>query len=648
MEQSTKPIWTPAAKLRESCAMNQFMTRQGFQDYESLWRWSIEKREQFWSNLWDDFQIIGDKGKNILEKPDDMPGAKWFTDSRLNFAENLLCSPLVADNNEAIVFYSEAGKETSLDRGQIKRSAGNLAAWMRAQGIQKGDRVACCLPNIPEAMIAMLAANSIGAVWSSASPDFGVTGICERFVQIKPKLFFCVDGYCYSGKSINCLDKFAEVCKELTTLDNIVLIPFLEKDVDISCIPGAINWSSAIYQNTQQELQFTRVEFDHPLFILFSSGTTGKPKCIVHGTGGTLLQHLKEHRLHGDMRPGDRFFYFTTCGWMMWNWLVTGLASGATLLLYDGHPFATPEFLFDLAAKEKISHFGTSAKYLEGLQKFNVKPAQSHDLKNLRVMFSTGSPLSIEGFEYVYRDIKSDLMLASISGGTDIVSCFVLGNPLLPIYAGEIQCRGLGMATDVFDEAGKPLKAGKGELVCTKPFPAMPVSFWNDADGKLYNAAYFDRFANVWCHGDFAEVTSNNGIIIHGRSDTTLNPGGVRIGTAEIYRQVEQIPEVFESLVIGQEWERDVRVVLFVHLKEGEVLNEELIRRIKQQIRQNTSPRHVPSVVLAVEGIPRTKSGKIVELAVKNVVEGHEVKNANALANPETLAYFENREELMK
>ena len=488
------------------------------------------------------------------------------------------------------------------------------------------------------------------AHWSSASPDFGVQGVLDRFGQIEPKVLVCVDGYWYNGKAVDCLEKNAEVVARMPSLVQTVVVPYLSETPALGAIAKCVCWSD-LPECADARLKIERVAFDHPLFIMFSSGTTGVPKCIVHCHGGVLLQHLKEHQLHSDVRPGDRLFYFTTCGWMMWNWLVSGLAAGASLLLYDGSPFAAKgKVLFDYAEAERMTHFGTSAKFIDAAAKLGLTPGKTHDLSALRAMFSTGSPLSPEGFDWVYREIKADILLASISGGTDIVSCFVLGNPVLPVYRGEIQCRGLGMAVDVFDDLGQPVRSEKGELVCTRPFPVMPVGFWNDSDGKKYRAAYFERFDNIWCHGDFAELTAHDGMIIYGRSDATLNPGGVRIGTAEIYRQVEQLPEIIEALVIGQDWppgkNDDVRVVLFVKLADGHVLDAALIERIKQQIRANTTPRHVPAKVVQVQDIPRTKSGKIVELAVRNVVHAQPVKNVEALANPEALEHFRAREEL--
>jgi acetoacetyl-CoA synthetase len=577
-----------------------------------------------------------------------MPGARWFPQARLNYAENQLQR---RDAGDALVFWGEDKVKRCLTRAELYAEVSRFQQFLQQAGVVAGDRVAGYLPNLPETLVAMLATTALGAIWSSASPDFGVQGVLDRFGQIEPKVLVCVDGYWYNGKPVDCLQKNAEVVAQMPTLLRTVVVPYLSPTPQIENIPGGVTWTAATAANPAGEVSFKRVAFDHPLFIMFSSGTTGVPKCIVHCHGGVLLQHLKEHQLHSDVRPGDRLFYFTTCGWMMWNWLVSGLACGATLLLYDGSPFAAKgKVLFDLAEAEKMTHFGTSAKFIDAAAKLGLTPGKTHDLAPLRAMFSTGSPLSPEGFDWVYREIKQDILLASISGGTDIVSCFVLGNPVLPVYRGEIQCRGLGMAVDVYNEAGQPVRSEKGELVCAKPFPVMPVGFWNDADGQKYRAAYFERFDNIWCHGDFSELTVHGGVIIYGRSDATLNPGGVRIGTAEIYRQVELLPEILESLVIGQDWppgkNDDVRVVLFVKLQEGYVLDDGLIDRVKKQIRDNTTPRHVPAKVVQVADIPRTKYGKIVELAVRNVVHAQPVKNVEALANPEALEFFRERVEL--
>jgi len=642
-----QPLWQPNPQTVGQTRMAQFMRSEGYESYADLWQWSVDMPEVFWSSLWNYCGVVGEKGTKILVDRDKMPGAGWFPEARLNYAENLLQQ---RDASEALVFWGEDKVRRRMSRNELYAEVARFQQFLIALGVGEGDRVAGYLPNLPETLVAMLAATALGAIWSSASPDFGVQGVLDRFGQIEPKVLICVDGYWYNGKPVDCLEKNAEVVARMPSLVKTVVVPYLNSAPALGNVANAVSWKD-IPPAKGEEVVFKRVGFDHPLFIMFSSGTTGVPKCIVHCHGGVLLQHLKEHQLHSDVRPGDRLFYFTTCGWMMWNWLVSGLACGATLLLYDGSPFAGKgTVLFDYAEAEKMTHFGTSAKFIDAAAKLGLTPANTHDLSALRAMFSTGSPLSPEGFDWVYREVKQDILLASISGGTDIVSCFVLGNPVLPVYRGEIQCRGLGMAVDVFDDAGKPVRSEKGELVCTKPFPVMPVGFWNDPDGAKYKVAYFERFDNIWCHGDFSELTAHDGMIIYGRSDATLNPGGVRIGTAEIYRQVEQLPEVLESLVIGQQWppgrNDDVRVVLFVRLREGEVLDASLVDRIKRQIRDNTTPRHVPAKVVQVEDIPRTKSGKIVELAVRNVVSDQPVKNVEALANPEALEFFRERPEL--
>lgn len=642
-----QPLWQPNPNTVGDTRMAMFMQAMGHGRYADLWQWSIDQPEAFWSRLWDFCGAVGDKGQTVLRDGDKMPGARWFPEARLNYAENLL----QRREGEALVFWGEDQVKRRMSRAELYAEVARFQRFLVDAGVGEGDRVAGYLPNLPETLIAMLATTALGAIWSSASPDFGVQGVLDRFGQIAPKVLVCVDGYWYNGKPVDCLPKNAEVVAQMPSLVKTVVVSYLASRPALEGIAGAVHWQDIALPAPGAEVSIRRVAFDHPLFIMYSSGTTGVPKCIVHCHGGALLQHLKEHQLHSDVRPGDRLFYFTTCGWMMWNWLVSGLACGATLLLYDGSPFADQgKVLFDLAQAEKMTHFGTSAKFIDAAAKMGLTPGKTHDLSALRAVFSTGSPLSPEGFDWVYREIKQDILLASISGGTDIISCFVLGNPVLPVYRGEIQCRGLGMAVDVFDDDGKPVRSEKGELVCTKPFPVMPVGFWNDPDGAKYRAAYFERFPNVWCHGDFSELTAHDGMIIYGRSDATLNPGGVRIGTAEIYRQVEKLPEILESLVIGQDWppgrNDDVRVVLFVKLQEGHTLDAGLIDRVKKQIRDNTTPRHVPARVVQVQDIPRTKSGKIVELAVRNVVHDRPVKNVEALANPEALAFFRSRQEL--
>ncbi len=650
---NAQALWIPRPEKAAATNMAAFMRRAGADSYEALWQWSVDRPEAFWPMLWDFCGAVGERGETVLEHGDRMPGAVWFPQARLNYAENLLKR---RDDGDALVFWGEDKVRYRLSRAQLHAEVSRFQQALKAAGVTEGDRVAGYLPNMPEAIIAMLAVTALGAVWSSASPDFGVQGVVDRFGQIAPKVLVCVDGYWYNGKRVDCMAKNAEAVALLPSVEKTVVVGYLSDVPDVSAIREGIRWSEFVAPHAAGEVEILRLPFDHPLFVMYSSGTTGVPKCIVHCHGGALLQHLKEHQLHSDVKPGDRVFFFTTCGWMMWNWLVSGLAAEATLLLYDGSPFVAGadgkngSILFDYADAEGMTHFGTSAKFIDALAKAGLSPRSSHRLSTVRTLFSTGSPLAPEGFDYVYREIKGDMLLASISGGTDILSCFVLGNPVLPVYRGEIQCRGLGMAVDVFDDEGRPVRGEKGELVCTKPFPAMPVEFWNDSDGSKYRAAYFERFDNLWCHGDFAELTAHGGMIIYGRSDATLNPGGVRIGTAEIYRQVEKLPEIVESLVIGQDWPPgalgDVRVVLFVKLREGETLDDALADRVKKQIRDNTTPRHVPAKVLQVADIPRTKSGKIVELAVRNVVHGRAVKNVEALANPEALEHFRDRPEL--
>ncbi len=648
-----EPLWRPSERRVLRANMTQFMEEVEndwnvtVADFASLYRFSIDEKEKFWQSLKDFCGVIAETwGTVVVEHGDRMPGARWFPGARLNFAENLLKR---RDDDDAIVFRGEDRVRRRMSYADLNAEVSRVARAMREAGVTTGDRVAGMMPNMPETVIAMLAATSIGAVWSSCSPDFGVDGVIDRFGQIEPRLLFAAEGYLYNGKPVDCLEKLEEIVLRLPSVEQTIIVPYTREEPSLAPIARAVAWGDFIADHEPGEIAFERLPFDHPVYILYSSGTTGAPKCIVHGAGGTLLQHMKEHVLHCDIKPGDRVFYFTTCGWMMWNWLVSTLASQATVLLYDGSPFyPSGNVLFDYADYEGMTLFGTSAKYIDALNKAGLKPRETHGLDTLKTMTSTGSPLAPESFDYVYRDIKADLHLASIAGGTDLISCFVLGNPVAPVWPGEIQTPGLGMAVDVFDPEGRSLRGGKGELVCTQPFPSMPVGFWNDPDGGRYHAAYFERFAGAWHHGDFVEFTEHGGIVIYGRSDATLNPGGVRIGTAEIYRQVEQLDEVVESIVVGQDWDNDVRVVLFVVLREGLHLDDPLVDQIKNHIREHCSPRHVPAKVIQVRDIPRTKSGKITELAVRDLIHGRQVKNMEALANPEALDFYKNLPELAK
>ena len=642
------PVWTPSLFRIADANLTRFMTfveNRGVRviDYDALYDWSVAEPAAFWAAFFDFAGVAADRPHGaVLEDGDRMPGARWFPGTRLNFAENLLRGP---DAEPAIVFRNERGLRRELDWKTLRAEVARVAAGLRADGVGPGDIVAGFLPNLPEAVIAMLATASLGATWTSCSPDFGVQGVLDRFGQVEPKVIFTADGYHYAGKAIDSLAPIAAVLRRLPSVRRVVLIAYAGAAPASAALPGAVAFAD--YGERGAAPRFERMPFDHPLYVLYSSGTTGVPKCIVHGAGGTLLQHLKEHRLHTDLKPGDRLFFFTTCGWMMWNWLASALGSQATIMLYDGAPLHPgPQVLWDMAADEAVTVFGTSPKYLAALQKEGYRPKDHHSLSVLRTLLSTGSPLAPEQYDFVADAVGSDLQLASISGGTDIVSCFALGNPLLPVWRGELQCRGLGMKVEVRDDAGHPLVGERGELVCTAPFPSMPVGFWNDPDGSRYRAAYFERFPGVWHHGDYALLTARGGLVILGRSDAVLNPGGVRIGTAEIYRQVEQLDEVLDSVVVGQDWENDVRVVLFVRLREGLALDEALRERIRRQIRANTTPRHVPAHIIQVPEIPRTISGKVVELAVRETIHGRAVKNTDALANPAALEHFRNRPEL--
>ncbi len=645
----SKPVWTPSPARVANANLTRFseFVRERYGapsgDYASLWRWSVDDRPAFWSALMAFSGVIRDDGRAPpVQNGQSMPGATWFEDTRLNFAENLLVGD---DEKTALVFVSERGHRRELTYGELRQEVARISAGLRELGVAPGDRVAGFLPNLPEAVIAMLATTSLGATWTSCSPDFGINGVLDRFGQIEPKVLFAADGYFYGGKTIDSIGPLEGVLDQLDSVERVVIVPYVQTEPRIKSLPAAVAYAD--FGTPGERLRFERVPFNSPLYIMYSSGTTGTPKCIVHGVGGTLLQHRKEHLLHVDLKSDDRLFFFTTCGWMMWNWLVSGLASGCTLLLYEGSPF-TPDrdALWRIAQSERLTIFGTSPKYLAALQKEGGHPDRDFDLDALKTILCTGSPLAPEQFDFVYQQVKSDVHLASISGGTDIISCFCLGAPWLPVYRGEIQCRGLGMKTEIFDEQGRSVREQEGELVCSAPFPSMPLGFWNDPDGTKYRAAYFERFENTWCHGDFALLTEHDGMVILGRSDAVLNPGGVRIGTAEIYRQVEKLDEILESIAVGQQWQNDVRVVLFVRLRPGVVLDEQLEQRIRQTIRANTTPRHVPARILAVTDIPRTISGKIVEIAVRDVIHGRAVRNTDALANPEALELFRNRPEL--
>jgi len=642
-----QPLWQPSPERIKSANLTAFMAalRRDWSvdvaDYAALWDFSVGDRETFWRAIWDFSGVIGDgPGDVAIENMDAMPGARFFPDARLNFAENLLRRRGAGD---AIVFWGENKVKRRLSWDELHAATSLLAQALAADGISKGDVVAGFIPNLPEAVIAMLATTSLGATWTSCSPDFGDQGVLDRFSQTEPKLLFCADGYHYNGKSHESLARVATFAAELPTIERIVVVPYLGKSVDID----AVSLADYIAPYKADDIAYTRVPFNTPLYVMYSSGTTDKPKCIVHGVGGTLLQHLNEHRLLCDITPNERVFYFTTCGWMMWNWLVSALASEATLLLYDGAPFyPDANILFDYLEAEQATVLGTSAKYIDALAKANLDPKSTHNLGALRSVLSTGSPLLPESFDYVYAHIKDDVCLSSMCGGTDILGCFMAGNPTGPVWRGEIQARVLGMAMDVFDSSGRPIRGKKGELVCTKPFPSMPICFWDDVDGARYRAAYFARYPGVWHHGDYVELTQHDGVIVYGRSDATLNPGGVRIGTSEIYRQVEQIEAVAESIVISQDWDGDVRVVLFVKLRDGLTLDDDMAAEIRARIREGCTPRHVPAKVLQVADIPRTKSGKIVELAVREVVHGRTIKNIEALDNPQALDLYRDRVDL--
>ena len=641
-------LWSPSRKIKEESNLNQFIKNfvdefknQSDVKYEELWKWSIEKPEKFWDSIWDYSNVLGEKGDILLKDKDKMPGARFFPNAKLNYTENVL-----KNKNEplAIISEREDGLKSKISTLELKDKVLKLAGWLKENGISKGDRVCAYMPNCPETIITMLATASLGAVFSSCSTDFGVAGVLDRFQQIEPKILVTVDGYLYNGKAIERHEEVHQIVQGLNTLQNVLILKYLNENH----LKYSFSYKDfdSVYRSKPLE-NFTKVNFNDPLYIVFSSGTTGAPKCIVHGVGGVLLQHAKEHKLHANIHKGDRVFYFSTCGWMMWNWLLGALFSEATIILYEGSPFyGGPNKLWDLAEKEKINLFGTSAKYIDAVRKSGYKPNKHNQLKFLKCLCSTGSPLSPESFDFINKFISPEMQIGSISGGTDILSCFVLNNPLDEVISGEIQCRGLGMAVDVFDEEGNSVTDTPGELVCTKPFPSMPIMFWNDPDGKKYQEAYFDYYPNVWRHGDWTKLTRRGTLVIFGRSDATLNPGGVRIGTAEIYKVVESFEEILESIVIGQEWEDDIRIVLFVKLKEKISLDEKLKTEIKNKLRQLVSPRHVPAKIISVADIPRTRSGKITELAVRDVIHGKKIKNIEALSNPEALDLFKDLSDL--
>jgi acetoacetyl-CoA synthetase len=646
-------LWKPSEQRIKKTNMYRFMQTvnkkfgEDFQEYGALYDWSVDNIPEFWASMWKFAGIKASRPYNeIIDDVTKMPGAKWFSGAELNFAENLL---RFRDNNVALIFKGEDQPARRMTYSELYVAVARLAASLKEMGIQPGDRAVGFMPNMPETIIAMLAATSLGATWSSCSPDFGIKGVLDRFGQIKPRVLFTANGYSFKGRKFDSLERISNILKQLPSIEKVVVVPYTEDDPDIGSVPNAVLYDDFRSADPNLEVEFTQLPFDHPLYIMYSSGTTGLPKCMVQSAGGILIHHMKELMLHTNLAREDVIFYFTTCGWMMWNWLTSSLSTGATLVLFDGNPFhPDPGALWKMAQDEKITVFGTSAGYIAALQNAGVKPGKTYDLNPLRAVLSTGSPLSAEGFEYVYEEVKEDLQLASISGGTDLNGCFALGNPMGPVYAGELQCRGLAMKVEAFDENGKPVMNRQGELVCTAPFPSMPIYFWNDPENEKYHAAYFDVYPNVWRHGDFIEINEHGGVVIYGRSDATLNPGGVRIGTAEIYRQVEQLEEIEDSLVVGQNWKNDVRVILFVKMAEGHELTDEIKAIIRRTIRSNASPRHVPSKILPVPDIPYTLNMKKVELAVKKVIHGQPVLNKDALRNPEVLDFFLDLKELQE
>ncbi|MDR3632052.1 MAG: acetoacetate--CoA ligase [Desulfocapsaceae bacterium] len=645
-----QPLWKPSEQRIRASNMYRFMQQVNrtwgtdHSDYPSLYRWSVENIALFWAQMWDYAGIKASRGYDqVIDDPAKMPGARWFSGCRLNFAENLLCC---RDDRTALIFRGEDRVRRTLTYAELYRAAARLASSLRAAGIVPGDRVVGFMPNMPETIIAMLAATSLGATWSSCSPDFGIKGVLDRFGQTRPRILFTADGYFFKGRALDCLEKIAEITSALPSIEKIVVVAYTQECPDLSRLPKAVHYSD-FAASTIREMEFAQLPFEHPLYIMYSSGTTGLPKCMVQGAGGVLINQLKELLLHTDLKREDRIFYFTTCGWMMWNWLAASLAAGATLVLYDGNPFHPgPDALWRMAEEERITIFGTSAGYIAALKKAGVGPSRQVDLSPLKTLLSTGSPLSREDFRFIYREVKEDLLLASISGGSDLNGCFALGNPMGPVYEGELQCRGLGMKVHAYDAEGVPVVGRQGELVCTAAFPSMPISFWDDESGEKYRSAYFKRYPGVWTHGDFIEVTERGGTIIYGRSDATLNPGGVRIGTAEIYRVIEQLEEIQDSVVVGQEWQDDTRIILFVTMKPGCELTDALRERIKSAIRADASPRHVPARIIQAPDIPYTLNMKKVELAVQRMIHGREVTNRDALKNPEALDFFAHLTEL--
>ena len=644
-------LWTPSQERIEKSNIRRFMAMvneksgKHFTEYDKLYQWSVQNIPDFWAMMWDFAGIRASRTYDrVVDDLDKMPGAAWFAGARLNFAENLL---RFRDDHPALIFRGEDRAGRTVTYAGLYDEVARVAKALRELGVTPGDRVAGFMPNMPETAVAMLAATSLGATWSSCSPDFGIKGVLDRFGQIKPKVVFTANGYWFKGKKLDSLGRIASTLKELPSVEKVIVVSYTDAAPDVGAIDNAVLYQDFRSPEADLEIEFEQLPAEHPLYVMYSSGTTGLPKCMVQGAAGVLVNHQKEHLLHTDLTREDTIFYFTTCGWMMWNWLMSSLAVGASLVLYDGNPFYPDAgALWKLAEDTKTTVFGISAAYISALQNAGLRPGRDYDLSSIKTILSTGGPLAEEGFEYVYKEVKADVLLSSISGGTDINGCFAAGSPTLPVYAGEIQCRGLGMKVEAYDEEGRPVINQEGELVCSAPSPSMPIYFWDDPDGKRYRAAYFEQYPNVWRHGDFVRINDQGGVIISGRSDATLNPGGVRIGTAEIYRQVDLLEEIQDSLVVAQDWKDDVRIVLFVVMTEGRDLSDELKDRIKKTIRSNASPRHVPKKILAVPDIPYTLNQKKVELAVKKLLKGQEVKNRDALRNPDALDHFVGLKEL--